>query len=79
MVVVHVAADNVRASAGVCGRKWSPVREDMQGPGVIHHGVTWQARVVTNSRDCVHNGLQRDAIVGVVATQPTNEVSDIEM
>ena len=79
VVVVYISADNIRSGACVGGRELCLVREDMQRPGIVDHGVAARARMAANGFNCVHNGLQRDVVVGVITSQPTDEVADIEM
>ena len=79
MVVVHVPMRKIRPRAQVRGRGGGPMFEYVEGPCIVLDGVAWALLALPEFLDGVAYRAQRDVVVGVNATQPTDEIAQVKI
>ena len=79
VVIVQVAPVDVRPGSGVCGLNRRTMFQYVQSPVKILNRVSWSLWQVAKVVHCFTNGIQRYVGVEVSSTQPSDEVTHVEV
>ena len=79
MVVLHVPMREIRPRAQVRGRGGGSMLEYVEGPRIVLDGVAWALLAVPEFLYGIAYRAHGDVGVGVNATQPTDEVAQVEI
>ena len=79
VVVVEVAPAHIVARAGISGGDGGAMLQDVESPVVVNNGITLRPRAMPDLINGRLNGREGDVSVTIVTTEPSNEVTDVEI